>query len=99
MKHAAVLFGSLLLVVGSIGFAQETTGGLAGTVSNDVGTAIEGAVVEAAGPMGKVSTTTGAAGKYRFPRLALGDYTVSVNHHGVLRDRNFLSSSASRARG
>ena len=83
MKRVVVLFGGLLLVAGSLLFSQETTGGLVGTVSNDVGSPIAGALVVATGPVGKVSTTSDSAGRYRFPRLALGDYSVSVSLEGV----------------
>ena len=83
MKIRNAIVAGLVLVAASLAVAQETTGGVAGTVSNDVGSSIEGAVVEAAGPMGRVSTTTDAAGKYRFPRLALGDYSVIVSLDGV----------------
>jgi hypothetical protein len=64
--------------------AQETTGALQGHVTNEVGTPIAGAVVEVTGPLGTVGTKSDEAGRYRFPRLAPGTYTVASNFDGFL---------------
>ena len=81
-------FGRVFLVtlafalVAGITVAQETTGSLDGSVADANGTPIAGAIVEATGPMGKVSTTTDALGRFRFPRLAAGSYTAVASFQG-----------------
>jgi hypothetical protein len=64
--------------------AQETVGSLRGSVTNDIGVPIAGAIIRAVGPMGTLSTTTDAAGDYRFPRLPVGDYEVVATYEGFL---------------
>ncbi len=64
--------------------AQETTGSLKGSVADDVGTPIAGAIIQAVGPMGTIGTTSDESGNYRFPRLAAGDYTVTARVEGFL---------------
>jgi hypothetical protein len=71
----------LVLATGSA-VAQETTGGVTGNVSDEVGTPIAGALIEAEGPYGTVSATTDDQGEYRFPRLTPGAYTVTANLEG-----------------
>jgi len=69
-------------LVAGITVAQETTGSLDGSVADANGTPIAGAIVEATGPMGKVSTTTDALGRFRFPRLAAGNYEAVASFQG-----------------
>ncbi len=64
--------------------AQETVGSLKGSVADDVGTPIAGAIIEAVGPMGTMATTSDAQGFYRFPRLPAGDYTVTARVESFL---------------
>ncbi len=72
-----------ILVLGSTAVvAQETTGSITGTVVNDVGTPIAGALVNASGTSGTVSTVSAADGRFRFPRVAPGSYTVSTTFEG-----------------
>ena len=75
------LVATLVLAAPAV-MAQETTGGIKGTVSDTVGQLIAGAIVEATGPMGKIGTTSDALGKYRFPRLAAGTYVVVASFQG-----------------
>ncbi|MCP3860147.1 MAG: TonB-dependent receptor plug domain-containing protein, partial [Phycisphaeraceae bacterium] len=75
----------LLVVAGSPAGAQETTGGLQGNVGDGVGAPIAGAVVEASGPLGRVATASDEDGRYRFPRLAPGTYTVAASFEGLPR--------------
>ena len=63
------------------------TGGLTGSVANDVGTPIAGARINAQGPMGPVATTSDETGNYRFPRLAPGGYTVTASFEGFTTPR------------
>ena len=64
--------------------AQETFGSLRGSVADDVGTPIAGAIIQAVGPMGTIGTTSDESGDYRFPRLAAGDYTITARVEGFL---------------
>jgi len=64
--------------------AQETTGSLSGSVADDVGTPIAGAIVEAVGPMGTLSSTSDVEGNYRFPRLPAGAYTVTARFESFI---------------
>jgi hypothetical protein len=75
-------FGALILALamGSVpaAFAQETTGGIEGTVRDSSGAVLPGATVEATGPSGTVSAVTDERGEFRFPRLPSGRYAVST---------------------
>lgn len=42
------------------------------------GAGVAGVVVTAVGPSGTTTTVTGADGAYRFPRLPVGDYEISI---------------------
>ncbi len=85
LKSVTILAAAAVLMLGvSSAVAQETTGGLRGSVKDDVGTPIAGAVVEATGPLGTLATTTDQAGEFRFPRLAAGTYKVVAKYVGYL---------------
>ena len=62
--------------------AQETAGGIAGVARDTAGAVLPGALVEAVGPAGKVTTVTDERGEYRFPRLPSGRYTVTASLQG-----------------
>jgi len=82
IEKRVIAIAAILVLAASVAVAQETTGGLQGSVSDHVGTPIAGAIVEANGPLGTVNTTTDAVGKYRFPRLAAGSYKVTASFTG-----------------
>ena len=85
LKSVTILAAAAVLLLGvSSAVAQETTGGLRGSVKDDVGTPIAGAVVEASGPLGTLATTTDQSGEFRFPRLAAGTYKVVAKYVGYL---------------
>ena len=77
-----VLLSSVLLV--TMAFTQETTGGLQGTVKDSTGAVVSGAHVEVKGTalVGSKSLDTDASGYYRFANLPPGTYTVSVSAKG-----------------
>src|SRR6266566_6642997 len=64
--------------------AQETTGGIQGTVKDPQGAVIPGATVEVSSPalIGKKSATTDAGGFYHFEQLPPGIYSINVNAPG-----------------
>jgi len=71
-----------LLIVPAL--AQETTGGVQGTVKDPQGAVIPGAAVEVTGPalIGKKTATTDSGGYFHFEQLPPGIYSVSVNAAG-----------------
>jgi hypothetical protein len=71
-------FAALLVVATGTAVAQETTGGIAGSVSDDLGTPIAGATINVEGAYGTVTAVSDDTGRYRFPRLTPGAYTVTA---------------------
>src|SRR2546428_8824546 len=71
-----------LLIVPAL--AQETTGGVQGTVKDPQGAVIPGAAVEVTSPalIGKKTATTDSGGYFHFEQLPPGIYSVSVNAPG-----------------
>jgi hypothetical protein len=65
-------------------FAQETTGGLQGSVKDEKGAVVPKAQVELTGTsmVGTKSQHTDASGYYRFANLAPGVYTITVKSEG-----------------
>ena len=65
-------------------FAQETTGGMQGTVKDQQGAVVSGATVEVTSPalIGVKKVETDASGYYRFANLPPGPYTISVTAKG-----------------
>jgi len=73
----------LLLIAGlvlPVAFAQETTGGLQGTVKDPSGAVVSGATVDvtSASLIGKKSVTTDSGGYFRFANLPPGSYTLAI---------------------
>ena len=79
-----LLFAGLLLLSVSLlvsgAFAQETTGGMQGTVKDPSGAVVSGATVDVTSPslIGKKSATTDSGGYFRFANLPPGTYTLTV---------------------
>jgi len=73
----------LLLFVGSV-FAQETTGGLQGTVKDPSGAVVPNAQVVATSNIlvGNKTTNTDSNGYYRFANLPPGSYVLTVTAKG-----------------
>ncbi len=66
-----------VLVGGGVAFAQETTGRVVGTVTDQTsGAAIGGVTVIVQGPQGEDATITDDAGQYSFSSLPVGTYTI-----------------------
>src|SRR5262249_33980393 len=81
------IFFSLLacvLVLSLAAFAQETTGGIQGTVKDPQGAVVVGATVEVSGPalIGKKEVKTDSGGYYRFAELPPGAYDIAVSATG-----------------
>lgn len=65
-------------------FAQETTGGLQGTIKDASGAVVPGAKVTVTSDalVGAKTATTDSTGYYRFANLPPGSYTITVNATG-----------------
>jgi hypothetical protein len=79
----AVCLLSVLLLIANV-FAQETTGGLQGTVKDPSGAVVSKASVVVTGSAlgGEKSLVTDSSGYYRFANLPPGTYTVAVKASG-----------------
>ena len=80
----AVMAVVALLVTSKVVFAQETTGGLTGTIKDTTGAVVGNAHVEVTGTslVGAKSLDTDAAGYYRFANLPPGTYAITVSSKG-----------------
>jgi len=83
---------SLLLFVGmaAIGLAQETTGGLQGTIKDTSGALVSKAKVVLTGDtlVGSKELVTDTSGYYRFANLPPGTYTLTVSAQGFSTSKN-----------
>src|ERR1700730_10988483 len=85
--HSALLAG-LLLAMGIMlmpsAQAQQTLGGITGTVTDSSGAVISGATVTLVGNETKLNRTqtTGTTGSYAFVNLPIGTYTLSFTQQG-----------------
>jgi len=77
----AVVAAAIVLLAAAPLMAQ-TTGRITGTVLDDTGAAVPGAVVTAIGAFGSTTTTTASNGEFRFLALSPGTYTVRVELSG-----------------
>src|SRR5579859_7888805 len=74
----------LLLLLPLAGHAQETTGGLQGTVKDPSGAVVPHAHVAVTGAslVGGKELDTDSSGSYRFANLPPGSYTITVTSKG-----------------
>jgi hypothetical protein len=79
-----MLLAMLVLLESSSLFAQETTGGLQGTVKDPSGAVVPKAHLEVTGTtlVGSKAQDTDASGYYRFANLPPGTYTITVKAAG-----------------
>ncbi len=83
-KLFALLVTMALLLSGVYLFAQETTGGLQGSVKDPSGAVVGGAHVEVKGTtmVGSKALDTDSSGQYRFANLPPGVYSITVSAKG-----------------
>ena len=82
--HAILKVFVLILLLGTAAMAQETTGGIQGTVKDPSGAVVPNAKVVVTGStlVGSKEIETDAAGYYRFANLPPGTYAISVSAKG-----------------
>jgi Carboxypeptidase regulatory-like domain len=83
LKHTALCLVALLMFAG-MAFAQETTGGLVGTVKDPSGAVVPHANVDVSSPVlvGTKTIQTDASGYFRVANLPPGSYTVTITAPG-----------------
>src|SRR5580704_3295856 len=71
---------------GPFAHAQQTLGGLTGTVTDTTGSSVPDASVQIVSDQTKLTRTaqTNDTGVYAFVDLPIGSYTISVTHIGFL---------------
>src|SRR5277367_746581 len=81
---AVLMFTFATFVSIETGYAQETTGGIQGTVKDTSGAVVGGATVTATATtlVGSKVTTSDASGYYRFANMPPGAYTLTVTAKG-----------------
>ena len=86
-----VLAGSLVFLLPAVGFAQgETTSAIIGQVSDASGAAVPGATVTIHNTETGLqrAATTDDSGRFNFPQLKPGTYTVRVEAQGFEPQQN-----------
>lgn len=85
MRRFLVLAVAAVLLLSAVSaVAQETTAAIQGTITDSSGAALPGVTVEAVSSRGqKFTTSTDSAGRYRFPSLPPGSYTVTAMLAGM----------------
>ncbi|MDR3762868.1 MAG: TonB-dependent receptor [Acidobacteriota bacterium] len=80
----SLAFALALVFLVTMAVAQETTGGLQGTVKDEKGSVVSKAVVVLSGTslVGNKNLQTDASGYYRFANLPPGSYTLTVKSEG-----------------
>jgi Carboxypeptidase regulatory-like domain len=78
-----------LLLSSILAIAQETTGGIQGTVKDPQGAVVTGATVEVAGPalIGKKVAKTDSGGFYHVEQLPPGIYDISISATGFSQQK------------
>src|SRR5215208_1775572 len=93
MKSRILAFvAAVVVATAGHGWAQETTGSIAGRVSDPQGLAVAGATVTVTGPQGSQTFTADAEGRFNAPFLIPGTYAVRAELQGfkVVEQRNVV---------
>ncbi|HKX32210.1 MAG TPA: carboxypeptidase regulatory-like domain-containing protein [Blastocatellia bacterium] len=82
---AKLMLGILMIAMWAVvGFGQENSGSIQGTVKDTTGAAIPGVKVLVTGPslVRPLETTSDKEGNYVFPKIPSGVYTVTISNAG-----------------
>ena len=76
MSRTAIVSFCLMVLLGGISFAQETTATISGVVTDESGGVIPGVSVEVTNLDTGITrmATTGDEGRYQLPNLSVGNY-------------------------
>ncbi|MGD0963403.1 MAG: TonB-dependent receptor [Candidatus Acidiferrales bacterium] len=79
-----ILFLSISFALTPQARAQQTLGGITGTVTDDSGAVIPAATVKVVGDQTNLTRTmdTSETGFYLIPNLPIGNYTITISHTG-----------------
>ena len=95
MKRLFLVWLALLIGLAPYAYSQVAKGNIYGTVTDDSGAVLPGAVATLTGDLGTNSTVTDGTGKFRFLNMDHGNYTIRVELAGfVTQQRDFILSSA-----
>ncbi len=95
MKRLFLVWLALLIGLAPYAYSQVAKGNVYGTVTDESGAVLPGAVATLTGELGTNSTVTDGTGKFRFLNADHGDYTIRVELAGfVTQQRDFILSSA-----
>ena len=97
VRTMAALFAIMFAAVSAV-FAQETTGAVRGRIQDAQGLSIPGVTVTVTGPQGSQTAVTDADGRFNFPFLTPGTYSVRAEFAGcrraeVTRDELLLNAT------
>jgi len=89
MKELGISLMAVLLGLSLCALAQQTLGGITGTVADKSGSVLPGTTVIIVGDQTKLTRTltTNGNGAYDFVNLPIGTYTVTVSHDGFQTER------------
>src|SRR5262245_39418874 len=84
----SALLGAIFAAALALG--QESTGAIRGTIKDPTGAALPGVKVTAssAALVRSIDTTSDKEGAYRFPKLPVGVYTITVGQSGFKTSKN-----------
>jgi hypothetical protein len=84
-----ILLVTVIFQLSLCALAQETLGGITGTVADKSGSVLPDTTVTIVGDQTKLTRTlkTNATGAYDFVNLPIGTYTVTVSHDGFQTER------------
>ena len=84
-----IFFLAATLVLTSAALAQQTLGGITGTITDKSGSVLPDTTVTIVGDQTKLTRTlkTNGNGAYDFVNLPIGTYTVTVSHDGFQTQR------------
>src|SRR5271168_2106719 len=84
-----IFFVAVLLELSLCALAQQTLGGITGTVADKSGSVLPDSTVTIVGDATKLTRTlkTNGAGAYDFVNLPIGTYTVTVEHQGFQTEK------------
>src|SRR5215469_17006686 len=84
-----IFFTAAILSLASAAFAQQTLGGITGTVTDSSGSVLPETAVTIVGDQTTLTRTlkTNGNGAYDFVNLPIGTYTVTVAHEGFQSER------------